>query len=77
MGSEASEQVLALLNELSVLKELNRKYEASPSAAQEEAYRQRQLRHEEITQEIKTLAERKTRVETTNISDAAAETPGF
>ena len=73
MGSESSEQVLALLGELSVLKELNQKYEATPSAPEEEAYRQRQQRHEEITQEIKALAERKKHPESTDISDAAPE----
>jgi hypothetical protein len=73
MGSESSEQVLALLGELSVLKELNQKYEASPSATEEEAYRQRQQRHEEITQEIKALAERKKHPESAGISDAAPE----
>jgi hypothetical protein len=73
MGSESSEQVLALLGELSVLKELNQKYEASPSATEEEAHRQRQQRHEEITQEIKALAERKKHPESTDISDAAPE----
>ena len=73
MGSESSEQVLALLGELSVLKELNQKYETSPSAPEEEAYRQSQQRHEEITLEIKALAERKKHPESTDISDAAPE----
>ncbi len=59
MGSEASEQVLALLNELSVLKELNRQYEAHPNAPDEPDYRVRQERHEEITREIKALADQK------------------
>jgi hypothetical protein len=59
MGSEASEQVLALLNELSVLKELNREYEAQPNTPDEPAYRIRQQRHEEITRQIKALADRK------------------
>jgi len=77
MGNESSEQVLALLGELSVLKELNKKYEAAPSAAEEGAYQQRQQRQEEITREIKGLAERKKRAESTSISDAAAETPSF
>jgi hypothetical protein len=58
VGSEASEQVMALLSELAMLKELNKKYEADPSESEREAHRQRQLRHDEITQEIKALAER-------------------
>lgn len=77
MGNESSEEVLALLSELSVLKELNRKYEAAPSTDEEEAYRHRQQRHDEITHEIKALAERKKQAESTSISDAEAEMPGF
>lgn len=59
MGSEASDQMMALLSELSGLKELNEKYEADPTEDEREAYRLRQARQEEITQEIKALAERK------------------
>ncbi len=59
MGSETSEQVMALLNELSVLKELNKKYEAAPSDPEKEGHLQRQHRETEITEEIKLLAERK------------------
>ena len=73
MGSESSKQVMALLSELSVLNELNRNYEAAPSAPEEGAYRQRQQRHEEITQEIKALAERKKHGESASISDITPE----
>lgn len=56
MGSETSEQVMALLKEIAVLKELDKAYEANPTEAEHEAYRVRQQRHEEITAEIKALA---------------------
>lgn len=59
MGNETSEQVMALLNELSVLKELEKKYEADPSDPEKEGYLQRQRRKTEITEQIKSLAERK------------------
>jgi hypothetical protein len=59
VGSETSEQVMALLNELSVLKELNKKYEADPNEPERAAHVQRQQRQTEITEEIKSLAERK------------------
>lgn len=57
MGSETSEQVMALLKELAMLKELDKAYEANPIESEHEAYRVRQQRHEEITAEIKALAE--------------------
>lgn len=57
MGSKTSEQVMALLKELAVLKELDKSYEANPNEDEHEAYRVRQQRHEEITAEIKALAE--------------------
>jgi hypothetical protein len=56
MGSETSEQVMVLLQELALLKELDKAYEANPTEAEHEAYRVRQRRHEEITAEIKALA---------------------
>jgi peptidoglycan hydrolase CwlO-like protein len=59
MGSEASEQMMALLSELSTLKELNRQFEASPNENEEDAQRLRHERGEEITQEIKALAQKK------------------
>ena len=59
MGSEASERMMALLSELSTVKELNRQFEASPNENEEDAQRLRQQRQEEIAQEIKALAEEK------------------
>jgi hypothetical protein len=59
VGSETSEQVMALLNELSGLKELEKKYEADPSDPEKEGHLQRQQRQTEITEKIKLLAERK------------------
>ena len=56
MSSETSEQVMALLKELAMLKELDKSYEANPTESEHEAYRVRQQRHEEITAEIKALA---------------------
>jgi len=56
MGSETSEQVMALLKELAMLKELDTEYEANPTEGDYEAHRVRQQRHEEITAEIKALA---------------------
>jgi hypothetical protein len=57
MGSENSEAVMALLQELSVLKELDRQFEANPKEGEQEAYRLRHARQEEITQEIRWIAE--------------------
>lgn len=60
MSNEESEQVLALLKELSVLKKLDSEYEDSPKTESErDAHRLRQQRHREITEEIKALAEQK------------------
>ena len=56
MSSETSEQVMALLKELAMLKELDKAYEANPTEGEHEAYRLRRQRHEEITTEIKALA---------------------
>lgn len=56
MGSETSEQVMALLKELALIKELDKSYEANPTEVDHQAYRLRQQRHEEITAEIKALA---------------------
>jgi hypothetical protein len=59
MDSDTSEKVMTLLKELAVLKEQNKEYEANTSKAEQEAHRLRQQRHEEITEEIKSLAEQK------------------
>jgi hypothetical protein len=59
-GQRPSVQVLTLLKELSVLRELDSEYEAGPKTPVErDAHRQRQTRHEEIAEEIKALAEEK------------------
>jgi hypothetical protein len=57
MGSDKSEQVLALLKELSVLKELDSKSDGGSAADSERAAGR--LRQQEIGEEIKTLAEEK------------------
>jgi hypothetical protein len=60
MGSDKSVQVLTLLKEKSVLKELDSEYEAGPKTQVERhAHRQREQRHRGIAEEIKTLAEEK------------------
>ena len=66
MASEASEQMMALLSELATLKELNREFEANPNQHDPEEHRLRLQRHEEITQDIKALAEQKKRHRTLN-----------
>jgi hypothetical protein len=57
MSSSESEQVLALLQELSVLKELDKACESAPQTESEQ--RLRHQRQEEIMEEIKALAEQK------------------
>lgn len=60
MSSQESEQVLTLLKELSVMKELDTEYENGfKTEPEREAYRLRQQRHQEITIEIKALAVQK------------------
>ena len=60
MCSDKSVQVLTLLKEKSVLKELDSEYEAGPKTQVERhAHRQREQRHRGIAEEIKTLAEEK------------------
>jgi len=60
MGSDDSVQVLTLLKEISVLKELDSEYEAGPKTQfDQDTHRQRQQRHQEIGEEIKALAEQK------------------
>lgn len=58
MSSHESDRVLTLLKELSLLKELDRGYEAgSKSEAERTDHEVRQKRHGEIAQEIKAIAE--------------------
>jgi len=60
MRSDKSVQVLTLLKEISVLKELDSEYEAGPKTEVErDAHRERQQRHQGIAEEIKALAEEK------------------
>jgi len=60
MSSHESEQVLTLLKELAMLKELDSQYESGAKTESEcAAHRQRQARHREIGEEIKALAEQK------------------
>jgi hypothetical protein len=60
MGSHESEQVLSLLNELSVLKTLDAEFDALPQGEPErDAHRLRQQRQQQISEEIKGLAEQK------------------
>jgi hypothetical protein len=55
MGSEASEQMMALLQELAMLKELEKEYEANPTKSAREQHRLSRQRHDEIAREIKAL----------------------
>lgn len=60
MSSHESEQVLTLLKELAMLKELDNQYESGSKTESDcVAHRQRQARHQEIGEEIKALAEQK------------------
>ena len=60
MSSPESEQVLTLLKELSVMKELDGEYEGGPRTESErDAHRLRQQRHREVTAEIKAVAGQK------------------
>jgi hypothetical protein len=61
--SETSEQMMALLSELAALKELNRKFEANPAQHEQEEHRLRLQRFDEITEDIKALAEQKKNAE--------------
>ena len=60
MGSQESEEVLTLLKELLILKELDIQYEGGPKTeSEQDAHRLREQRYGEICEEIKALAERK------------------
>jgi len=59
MSSEASDQMMALLQELAALRGLDREYESNPTEAGEDEFQQRQRRQEEISREIMTVAEQK------------------
>src|SRR5579863_7255768 len=66
MGSEASDRMMTLLQELSALKQLDQQSDATPSGSEKKdgsekkgELRLRQQRCEEITEEMKALAEQK------------------
>ena len=58
MATEESNQMLALLQELSMLKEADAAFDANPTDSEREAYQRRQQRRHEIGVEIKALAGR-------------------
>ena len=57
MSSEASGEMMTLLQELAVLKDLNKEYESHPTESGQEEHLLRQKRHEEITERIRALGE--------------------
>jgi hypothetical protein len=60
MGNKESEQILALLKELSVYKTMDEEYTSGPKGKAEiEAHNDRERRRQEIRQEIQTLATEK------------------
>jgi len=59
MSSEASDQMMALLQELAALRGQDREYEENPTEAGEDDFKQRQRRQEEISREIIAVAEQK------------------
>jgi len=62
MASDESEQMLGLLQELSVLKELEKEYETGPKTQPERDEHQHQLeRQKQISEEIKQVAAEKDR----------------
>jgi len=62
MGSEESNQMMELLRELSMLKEMDAS-EANVTESEQEAYQARQKRKHEIGLEMKMLAEQKKNAE--------------
>jgi tellurite resistance protein len=76
MSSQESEQMLALLKELSLLKVLDMEYAASPRTDSErDAHRQRQQRHQEIAEEIKALGAQKQEAEENPATPNASHNP--
>ena len=59
MATEISQQVMALLKELSMLKEMDSNSETAPDESQPCEHQLRQRRKHEIMEEIKALAEQK------------------
>ena len=56
MGSEESDQMMVLLQELAALKELDAAFEANPVESEQETHQLRQQREREIGLEMKALA---------------------
>jgi len=63
MGCEESNQMMALLQELSMLKVADAAFEENPTDSEREAHQLRQQRRNEIGVEMKTLAEQKKKAE--------------
>jgi hypothetical protein len=63
MGNEESDQMMALLQELSALREMDVAFEANPTETEREAHQLRQRRKHEIGLEMKALAEQKKNAE--------------
>jgi hypothetical protein len=63
VGSEESDKMMVLLQELSLMKEMDAAFEVNPSESEREAYHLRRQRRDEIGLEIKALAEQKTKTE--------------
>lgn len=59
MGSGESDQMIALLQELAMLKDADVIFEANPVESEREAYRLRKQRRHDIGLEIKALADQK------------------
>jgi hypothetical protein len=59
MHTKESDEMMALLQELSMLKEADAAFEANPTDSAREAYQLRQQRRDEIGLEMKALAEQK------------------
>jgi hypothetical protein len=59
MGSEESDRVMTLLQELAMLKEADVAFEANPTESEREECRLRQQRRDDIGLEIKALADQK------------------
>jgi hypothetical protein len=66
-GNEESDQMMALLQDLSMLKEMDVAFEANPIETEREAHHPRQHRKHEIGLEMKALAEQKEERRTTGI----------
>jgi hypothetical protein len=63
MGNHESDAMMALLQELSMLKDADGAFETNPTESERETYRLRQQRRDEIGVEMKTLAEQKKNAE--------------